>query len=213
LGQLIWGEMPLFPLPFQASTIGSSVVMLGYWVTAVMSYLLVVACSSLCYFLPSISFPTLRVLLQLHQGMLDPPNKYPMRFAPRYVCCIFVIKALLITRNHQSKWTLAVHIDTVKIIWIDTWFFLVSRVHKRIPHLPTLGDMSWLLITNREKILMRIYKEMQTETKDAKNRATDDRIGTGEWPLYLYGWEPGLPNLSNFGEIQPNSIDSVRTRF
>jgi hypothetical protein len=40
--------------------------------------------------------------------------------------------------------------------------------------------MSWLIITNREKILMRIYKEMQTETKDAKNRATDDRIGTGE---------------------------------
>jgi hypothetical protein len=208
--------MSLFPLPFQASTIGSSVVMLGYWVTAVMSFLLVVACSSLCYFLPSISFPTFRVLLQLHQVMLGPPNKYPypMRFAPRYVCCIFVIKALLITRNHHSKWTLAVHIDTVTIIWIDIWFFFVSRVHKRIPHLPTLGDMSWLIITNREKNLMHIYKEMQTETKDAKNRATyDTGIGTGEWPLYLYGWEPGLPNLSNFDEIQPNSIDSVRTGF
>jgi hypothetical protein len=40
--------------------------------------------------------------------------------------------------------------------------FLVSRLHKRIPHLPTLGDMSWLIIRRcRQKLkMLRIEPQM-----------------------------------------------------
>jgi hypothetical protein len=45
------------------------------WVLGNCSYLLVV-CSNVFYFLPSISLPAFHVPLQLHLVVLGPPNRY-----------------------------------------------------------------------------------------------------------------------------------------